>query len=47
MTGDAGGPVDWDATSYDRVADPQEKWGLEVLARLELEGWAADVLRAE
>ena len=38
MSGDAGDPVDWDATSYDRVADPQEEWGLEVLARLELDG---------
>jgi trans-aconitate 2-methyltransferase len=38
VTDDAGGPVDWDATSYDRVADPQEEWGLEVLARLELDG---------
>lgn len=31
-------PVDWDAQTYDRVADPQEEWGLEVLARLELSG---------
>jgi trans-aconitate 2-methyltransferase len=31
-------PVDWDAQTYDRVADPQEEWGLEVLARLELNG---------
>ncbi len=31
-------PVDWDAAGYDRVADPQEEWGLEVLARLELAG---------
>jgi trans-aconitate 2-methyltransferase len=31
-------PVDWDAAGYDRVADPQEEWGLEVLARLELSG---------
>lgn len=30
------GAVDWDATTYDRVADPQEEWGREVLARLEL-----------
>jgi trans-aconitate 2-methyltransferase len=30
--------VDWDATTYDRVADPQEEWGREVLARLELRG---------
>lgn len=34
----AGDPVDWDAASYERVADPQEAWGLEVLARLELAG---------
>jgi trans-aconitate 2-methyltransferase len=31
-------PADWDARTYDRVADPQEEWGREVLARLELEG---------
>jgi trans-aconitate 2-methyltransferase len=31
-------PVDWDADTYDRVADPQEEWGREVLARLELGG---------
>jgi trans-aconitate 2-methyltransferase len=30
--------VDWDAASYDRLADPQEEWGREVLARLELRG---------
>jgi len=30
--------VDWDAETYDRVADPQEEWGRGVLARLELEG---------
>jgi trans-aconitate 2-methyltransferase len=30
--------VDWDAATYDRVADPQEGWGREVLARLELAG---------
>jgi trans-aconitate 2-methyltransferase len=29
---------DWDAATYDRVADPQEAWGREVLARLELRG---------
>lgn len=33
-----GDAVDWDAATYDRVADPQEEWGREVLARLELEG---------
>ena len=30
--------TDWDAATYDRVAYPQEEWGLSVLARLELEG---------
>jgi trans-aconitate 2-methyltransferase len=30
--------VDWDAKAYDRLADPQEQWGLEVLERLELRG---------
>jgi trans-aconitate 2-methyltransferase len=30
--------ADWDAATYDRVADPQEEWGLEVLGRLELRG---------
>jgi trans-aconitate 2-methyltransferase len=30
--------VDWDAATYDRVADPQEEWGREVLGRLELAG---------
>ncbi|MGH2951982.1 MAG: class I SAM-dependent methyltransferase [Solirubrobacterales bacterium] len=30
--------VDWDAATYDRVADPQEQWGREVLERLELRG---------
>ena len=34
----ANGPVDWDARTYDRVAAPQEEWGREVLARLELAG---------
>jgi len=29
---------DWDAAVYDRVADPQEAWGREVLARLPLNG---------
>jgi trans-aconitate 2-methyltransferase len=32
------GPVEWDARAYDRLADPQEEWGREVLARLELSG---------
>lgn len=30
--------VDWDAATYDRVADPQEEWGREVLSRFELGG---------
>jgi trans-aconitate 2-methyltransferase len=33
-----GGTVDWDAASYDSLADPQEEWGREVLDRLELRG---------
>ena len=33
-----GGAVDWDAASYDSLADPQEEWGREVLERLELRG---------
>jgi trans-aconitate 2-methyltransferase len=32
------GPVDWDAKGYDRLADPQEEWGREVIARLDLAG---------
>jgi len=31
-------PCDWDATTYERVAAPQERWALGVLERLELEG---------
>jgi trans-aconitate 2-methyltransferase len=31
-------PRDWDAATYDRVADPQEAWGRQVLDRLELDG---------
>ena len=30
--------VDWAAQSYHRLADPQEEWGREVLARLDLAG---------
>jgi trans-aconitate 2-methyltransferase len=30
--------VDWEASKYDRLADPQEEWGREVLARMELRG---------
>jgi trans-aconitate 2-methyltransferase len=33
-----GSPRDWDATTYDRVADPQEGWAREVIDRLELSG---------
>jgi trans-aconitate 2-methyltransferase len=29
---------DWDATTYDRISDPQFQWALEQLARLELSG---------
>ncbi len=29
---------DWDATAYDRLADPQARWGRAVLGRLVLEG---------
>lgn len=29
---------DWNASRYDKVADPQTKWGAEVLERLPLEG---------
>jgi trans-aconitate 2-methyltransferase len=32
------GTVDWDARTYDQVADPQEEWGREVLARFDLKG---------
>ena len=32
------GTVDWDAAAYDRLADPQEEWAGEVVARLVLEG---------
>jgi trans-aconitate 2-methyltransferase len=31
-------PRDWDATTYDRVADPQTRWGTAVLDRLPLDG---------
>ena len=30
--------TEWNATSYDRVADPQARWGAEVLERLPLDG---------
>jgi trans-aconitate 2-methyltransferase len=32
------GPRDWDAATYDRVADPQTRWGAGVLDRLPLAG---------
>jgi trans-aconitate 2-methyltransferase len=31
-------PRDWDAETYDRIADPQFRWGLAVLDRLDLRG---------
>jgi trans-aconitate 2-methyltransferase len=34
----SGHAVDWDAATYDRVADPQEQWGREVLSRFHLKG---------
>jgi trans-aconitate 2-methyltransferase len=34
-------PRDWDASTYDRVAHPQEEWGREVIDRLELTGTEA------
>jgi trans-aconitate 2-methyltransferase len=33
-----GTPRDWDAATYDRVADPQTRWGRAVLDRLPLAG---------
>lgn len=32
------GPRDWDARTYDRVADPMTRWGASVLDRLPLSG---------
>ncbi len=32
------GPRDWDAASYDRIADPMTRWGTNVLERLSLLG---------
>jgi trans-aconitate 2-methyltransferase len=32
------GPMDWDATTYDRIADPMTRWGTDVLDRLPLRG---------
>lgn len=38
-TGEPAGPKgDWNASRYDKVADPQTRWGAEVLERLPLEG---------
>lgn len=37
-TDDSGGPRDWDATTYDRVAAPMTRWGSDVLERLPLLG---------
>lgn len=34
--GDVGTPRDWDARTYDRVADPMTRWGTSVLERLPL-----------
>ena len=31
-------PRDWDARTYDRVADPMTRWGAAVLDRLALDG---------
>lgn len=31
-------PVEWDAATYDRIADPQERWAMPVLDRLPLRG---------
>ena len=31
-------PRDWDARTYDRVADPMTRWGTSILDRLRLEG---------
>ncbi|MBI3971077.1 MAG: hypothetical protein HY332_07280 [Chloroflexi bacterium] len=38
MTVEQGRPRDWDAATYDLVADPMARWGVDVLARLELAG---------
>lgn len=32
------GPRDWDAPTYDRIADPMARWGADVLDRLPLDG---------
>ncbi len=38
MTAEPGRPRDWDARTYDRVADPMARWGAAVLDRLPLDG---------
>src|SRR5579871_4473497 len=38
MTDTARGQPEWDGARYDRLADPQARWGRAVLARLELTG---------
>jgi trans-aconitate 2-methyltransferase len=38
MTTDRSAGGEWNATQYDRVADPQTRWGAEVLERLPLAG---------
>jgi trans-aconitate 2-methyltransferase len=37
-TAPAAGPRDWDAQTYDRIADPMTRWGATVLDRLPLRG---------
>jgi trans-aconitate 2-methyltransferase len=32
------GPREWDARTYDEISEPQYRWGVEVLQRLDLEG---------
>ena len=32
------GPRDWDARTYDRIADPMARWGADVVGRLPLDG---------
>lgn len=38
MGGHGGAATDWDAVTYDRVSDPQVRWGAAVLERLALGG---------
>lgn len=38
MSDPTAGPRDWDAGTYDRVADPMTRWGTAVLDRLPLRG---------